>query len=239
MPCDNPASRLLALLTTAKGIDGNTPSSRAWGELLDAQGNQALLLSRMGKLLQLPGEVTARLSSAAGVQPQVISHISSQFYAAFSAHKFGEKWAEFTNRIDIHMLNYLGLASNLLEAQTETKRLETEDLEKLRADFTDLLERVRGSNITPRLKAYVVLQLHALITALDDYFITGAEPILKQIEATVGHAYVDPAYKGFLKDHELGKSLLGCLAAAANMVTVVVGIAQLEQLVRQLLTHVG
>lgn len=239
MPCDNPASRLLALLTTAKEIDGNTPSSRAWGKLLDAQGNQALLLSRMGKVLQLPNEVTVRLSNAAGVQSQIVSHISSQFYAAFSAHKFGEKWSEFTNRIDGHILNYLGLASNLLEAQTETKQLEAEDIEKLRADFTNLLERVRGADIAPRLKAYVVLQLHALIAALDDYFITGAEPILRQIEATVGHAYVDPTYKSFLQSHELGKGLLSCLAAAANMVTVVVGIPQLEQLVRQLLTHGG
>lgn len=193
----------------------------------------------MGKLLQLPNEVTVKLSNAAGVQPQIVSHISSQFYAAFAAHKFSEKWSEFTNRIDSHILNYLGLASNLFEAQTETKQLESDDLEKLRADFTELLERVRGANITPRLKAYVVLQLHALITTLDDYFITGTEPILRQIEATVGHANVDPTYKDFLQDHELGKSLLGCLAAAANMVTVVVGIPQLEQVVRHLLTHAG
>lgn len=239
MPRDNPASRLLALLTTAKEIDGNMPSSRAWGQLLDAIGDQALLLSRMGKLLQLPNEVTVRLSNVAGVQPQIISHISSQFYAAFSSHRFGEKWAEFTTRIDAHILNYLDLASNLLEAQTETKKLEVEELEKLRENFTDLLERVRGSDITSRLKAYVVLQLHGLIVALDDYFITGAEPILRQIEATVGHTYVDPTYKDFLQDHELGKCLLTCLAAAANMVTVAVGIPQLEQLVRQLLTQGG
>lgn len=239
MTCDNPASRLLALLTTAKEIDGNIQSSQAWARLLDAKGNQALLLSRMGKLLQLPNEVTVRLSNAAGVQPQIVSHISSQFYAAFTAHRFREKWAEFTSQIDSHILNYLDLASNLLEAQTETKQLESDELEKLRANFTEVLERVRGANITQSLKAYVVLQLHALITTLDDYFISGAEPILRQIEATVGHAYVDPTYKDFLQKHELGKSLLGCLAAAANMVTVVVGIPQLEQVVRQLLTQSG
>lgn len=239
MSCDNPASRLLALLTAAKGIDGNTSSSRAWAELLDTRGDQALLLSRIGKLLQLPNEVTVRLSNTAGIQPQIVSHISSQFYAAFASQKFGDKWSEFTNRIDGHVLNYLDLASNILEAQIETKRLEADNLEKLRTEFTELLERVRDSDISPHLKACVVLQLHALITTLDDYFITGAEPILKQIEATVGHAYVDPVYKSFLQSHELGKSLLGCLAAAANMVTVVVGIPQLEQLVRQLLTHGG
>lgn len=239
MSCDNPASRLLALLTTAKEIDGNTPSSQAWAKLLDAKGSQALLLSRMGKLLQLPNEVTVRLSNVAGVQPHIVSHISSQFYAAFAAHKFVEKWVEFTNRIDSHILNYLGLASSLFEAQTATQQLESDELEKLRTDFTELLERIRDADIKPRLKAYIVLQLHALITTLDDYFITGAEPILRQIEATVGHAYVDPAYKDFLQSHELGKSLLGCLAAAANMVTVAVGIPQLEQLVRHLLTHGG
>jgi len=131
-------------------------------------------------------------------------------------------------------MNYLALASTLLETQIKTKRLEESEIEELRKSFVELLDHVRASELPPRLKSYVVLQLHELISSLDDYFITGAEPILERIEATIGHAYIDSEYKNFLKDHELGKSLFDCLGAAANLVTVAVGIPQLSQLILQL-----
>ena len=234
MTTDNAASRLHKLLTRAKAIDPNTASVHAWEQLLQAKKNQALLLSRLGKVIALPESIAATLSNSVNTAPGVISHISSQFYAAFSAHKFGEKWEVFITRIDDHMMNYLALASTLLETQIKTKRLEEGEIEGLRQSFVELLDRVRASELPPRLKSYVVLQLHDLISSLDDHFITGAEPILERIEATIGHAYIDPEYKNFLKDHELGKSLFNCLGAAANLITVAVGIPQLSQLILQL-----
>lgn len=238
MATDNAASRLLELLRRAKTIDPNTASVHAWEQLLQARKNPSLLLSRLGKMIALPEKISTTLSNSVDTAPGVVNHISSQFFAAFSSHKFGEKWEVFIARIDDHMMNYLALASSLLETQIKTKQLEESELEELRQSFVELLEKVRPSDLPPRLKSYVVLQLHDLVSALDDYFITGAEPILEHIEATIGHAYIDPEYKGFLRDHELGKSLLDCLGAAANLVTVAVGIPQLTKLI-QLLQHGG
>jgi hypothetical protein len=236
MAHDNAASRLLELLIKAKSIDTNIASIQAWEVLLQTRKNPALLLSRMGKMIALPEQIATTLTNSVDTNPGVLKHISNQFYAAFTTHKFGDKWAIFVAQIDDHITNYLALASTLLETQIATKRLEDEELAELRESFVQILEKVRSSQLPPRLKSYVVLQLHDLISALDDYFITGAEPILERIEATIGHAYIDAEYKGFLKDHELGKSLLDCLGAAANLVTVAVGIPQLAQII-QLLQH--
>lgn len=238
MAHDNAASRLLELLVKAKGIDPNIASIHAWDHLLDANKNPALLLSRMGKMIALPEQIATTLSNSVETSPGVVQHISQQFYVAFTAHKFGEKWDVFISRIDAHMTNYLTLASTLLETKVKTKRLEADELQGLRESFEQLLDKVRASDLPPRLKSYVVSQLHGLITALDDYFITGAEPILGAVEATIGHACFDRDYKGFLTDHELGKSLLDCLGAAANLVTVAVGIPQLTRII-QLLHHAG
>jgi hypothetical protein len=236
MAHDNAASRLLALLVKAKSIDPNTSSIHAWEQVLNTKKNPALLLSRMGKMIALPEQITTTLANSVETSPSVVQHISDQFYAAFITHKFSEKWEVFVSRIDAHITNYLALASTLLETQIKTRQLDVDELQGLREDFEQLLEKVRLSDLPPRLKSYVVLQLHDLIAALDDYFITGAEPILERIEATIGHAYIDSEYRGFLKDHELGKSLLDCLGAAANLVTVAVGIPQLAQII-QLLQH--
>lgn len=228
MSHDNAASRLLQLLNKAKEIEQNISSLDAWGKLLGTR-DPAKLLSRMGKMIALPEQISATLSNSVNTSPAVLHHISSQFYHAFTTHKFSEKWNEFTNRIDSHVINYLGLASTLLETQTKTKQLTEGELQELRDSFSDILERARNSDLPPRLKAYVVLQLHDIIATLDDYFITGAEPVLERIEATLGHAYVDEEYKNFLKDNELGKAILDCLGAAANVVTIAVGIPQLAQ----------
>jgi hypothetical protein len=235
MATDNAASRLLDLLSKAKAFDQNVPSVRAWQAILETK-DPALLLSRLGKMIALPEQISAALSNSVDMAPGVIGHISSQFYAAFSSHKFGEKWEVFVAKIDNHMMNYLAMASTLLETRVKTKQLEVSELEELRQGFVDVLENVRACELSPRLKAYVVLQLHDLIATLDDYFVTGAEPILERIEATIGHAYVDGEYKGFLRDHELGNSLLECLGAAANLVAVAVGVPQLVHVV-QLLGH--
>lgn len=233
MATDNAASRLLELLRKAKALDQNVPSVKAWQTILETKGS-AQLLSRLGKMIALPEKISETLSNSVDTTPGVVQHISNQFYAAFSSHKFSDKWEVFVTKIDDHMMNYLALASTLLETQVKTKRLEEAELDELRQGFVDLLEKVRASQLSPRVKAYVVLQLHDLVAALDDYFITGAEPILERIEAAIGHAYVDPEYQGFLRDHELGKSLLECLSAAANLVTVAVGIPQLVHVVQLL-----
>jgi hypothetical protein len=238
MAHDNAASRLLALLAKAKGIDSNTPSARAWEQILDAKNNPALLLSRIGKTIALPEQISTTLSNSVGTPPEMLQHISQQFYLAFASHKFSEKWGEFIGRIDTHVINYLGLASTLLETQAKTNQLASDEIMHLRSSFADVLERVRAADVPPRLKSYIVSQLYDLISALDDYFITGAEPILERVEATIGHAYMDAEYKNFLTNHSLGKSLLECLGAAANLVTVAVGIPQLTQLVH-LLQHGG
>lgn len=192
----------------------------------------------MGKMLALPQRISSVLSNSVEAPPDSVQHIANQLYTAFITHKFNEKWQAFTTRIDVHILNYLSLASTLLETQNSTKRLDDEELTSLREKFSSLLDDVRSSDIQPHLKSYIVMQLHGLIAELDDYFITGAAPILERIEATVGHAHVDAGYRSFLKDHELGQSLLKCLAAAANLVTVAVGVPQLAHIV-QLLSHGG
>lgn len=234
MAHDNAASRLLELLNRAKSIGPNTASINAWEQLLDAKSDRALLLSRLGKVIALPEQISVILSNSVDTDPGVAQHISDQFYAAFVTHKFNEKWEVFTSRIDVHVLNYLALASTLLETKIKTKKLEEEALRGLRDSFSELLESVRESGSSSRIRSYVVMQLHDLITVLDDYFITGAEPIMRNIEAAVCRAYTDSGYKSFLKDDDLGKRLLACLSAAANLVTVAVGIPQLTQVIHLL-----
>ena len=88
---------------------------------------------------------------------------------------------------------------------------------------------VLSSEITPDLKKYVIHHLRKILTAIEEYKISGALPILDAVESTIGHAYLDTSYRNFLTSSEVGAKILETLAATANVVTVAVGIPQLAQ----------
>ena len=106
MASDNAASRLHDLLSQAKAFDQNVTSVKAWQTILETK-DSALLLSRLGKMIALPEQISATLSNSVETTPGVVRHISNQFYAAFSSHKFSDKWEVFVTKIDDHMMNYL------------------------------------------------------------------------------------------------------------------------------------
>jgi hypothetical protein len=85
------------------------------------------------------------------------------------------------------------------------------------------------------LKAYLARELNELQHRLRCYGITGALPVLRQVESMVGHCLVDQSYYSFLTSHELGKRLFDSLNAMAAVVTVAVGLPQLTQTIGQLL----
>ena len=84
-----------------------------------------------------------------------------------------------------------------------------------------------SSDIDIEVKKYLIRYIRKILTGIDDYFLTGALPILEAVETAVGHANIDKKYKTFLTDTEFGKKILDTLAATANVVTVAVGLPQL------------
>lgn len=236
MPSDNSAYRLYKILENAKNIKPETANLHAWGQLLHANNDKALLLSRMGKMLELPKEISDSLANIGSADSETTAHISSQLFTAFTNQRFDLRWETFRNKIDNHVLSYLKLASSLLESQSQTSIIDVKELEKLRVKILSLIDEFKQStDVDKRLKAYIVNQLHKIVISIDDYFITGAQPILYQVEATVGHAFIDSEYKEFLKEKGLGRKLLDCLHIAASLTTVAVGFPEISSSITLLL----
>ena len=103
--------------------------------------------------------------------------------------------------------------------------------ERVNAVLTDVL----ASDIEDSLKTYVARALRKILTAIDEYKLGGAQPILESVEQAVGHAMVDPRYKSFLTDADLGKRVLDLLQAAGGLVTVATGLPVLTQAAQQFL----
>lgn len=239
MELDNSAYRLYKILETAKSIKPQSNNLYAWGELLQVNNDKALLLSRMGKMLELPKEISDSLNNVGSADSDTTAHISSQLFTAFTKQRFDLQWETFSNKIDNHVLSYLKLASSLLESQSKTSRIDEQKLEQLHEDILSLIHEFKHSiDLNSRLKSYIVNQLHKIILLIDDYFITGGQPILHQVEATVGHAFIDSEYKEFLKEKDLGKKLLDCLHIAASLTTVAVGFPEISNSIQLILENI-
>ena len=230
MQYDNPAARLLSILTAGKNIATNEPCRKAWFGLLDTQKNDhALLMSRLGKLMSLPQEIIDQTKQLFPNQRPTWDHWSRQVNAGFASQNLNGHWDSFINHIDDHTLTYLAMSADLLESKSSIGSLDLDSLVDLRTNINELLDIVLASETPNDIKKYVVHHLRKILTAIEEYKITGALPILDAVESTIGHAYLDSGYRSFLTSSDVGARILETLAATANVVTVAVGIPQLAQ----------
>ena len=206
-----------------------TSCLEVWNDLLNANGDTSLLMSRLGKVMELSRETVLALEATYPDQGNTWSHWEAQVNTAFMVQNLHATWESFIKHIDTHSINYLTMSASLLQAKMTTKLIANGDLSTLRAALDQILVDVLAHEQPEEVRKYLVRSLRRLITSIEEYRLTGTPPLLDAIESSLGHAAVDRAYKSFLTDTEVGKRLLDTLASMANFVTVSVGIPQLSQ----------
>lgn len=226
---DNPAARLLAILEKGQNIPRTESCRIAWQKLLCVENNQALLMSRIGKVMELPEQAIQALRADSPEQSESWEHWANQVNTAFMVQNLNGPWESFINYIDVHSIRYLRLSARILEVASNTKLIAAEELSTVREKLNLIHEEILNAEIPEEVKQYLVRYLRKILTGIDEYSLTGALPLLEAVDTIVGHALLDTSYKGFLRDTELGKKLLDTLSAMANLVTVAVGLPQLTQ----------
>jgi len=228
MNYDNPAARLLAILIAGKQIDGATRCRVAWERILKADQNPPLLMSRLGKVMELPNLAVTELQEQFPNDGDMWSHWLSQVNGAFLSQNLLGDWNSFNAHIDSHTMTYLKMSSNLLQGKATTKLIADNELAEIRLTLMTILNSVLESDQPSEVKKYLHRAVMRLVISIDEYALTGAMPILGDVERMLGHAVTDRSYKSFLFDSELGKKLLDTMSACANVVGIAVGIPQLS-----------
>lgn len=218
-------------------LDKQRNCRECWEELLDARGNTALLMSRLGRVMELPRLTISALMASYPNQGETWKHWEAQVSAAFMVQNMHAEWKSFSANIDSHSITYLRMAADLLNAKQQSRLLEQAEVTAIRDRVQAVLDAVLEADLPPALKAQLVRCIKRIIDALDEYQITGGVAILEAAEASLGHASLDSEYKSFLQDTALGQRVLDAISAAANIVTVSIGVPQLSVVVTQLLAQ--
>lgn len=236
MSHDNPANRLLSILEAGKQVDKRTSCREAWGKLLDTRGNNSLLMSRIGKLMELPALIIQALKEGYPNRGKTWAHWEAQVNTAFTTQNLNATWESFIIHIDDMSLNILRLSSDLIEVKFPQNTLSDEDLAGLRLKINELTEEILASDVGDDLKQYLVRALRRLVNAIDEYQITGATGIVEAVEVAIGHAAMSSEYREFLNDSALGAKFVTVLSVMANAVTVAPALTELALRVAGLLT---
>ncbi|MBB5542819.1 hypothetical protein [Paraburkholderia fungorum] len=110
---DNPASWLLNILVAGKNIPVDKPCRRAWQQLLGVE-EEALLMSRLGKVMELPHQIIALLQGHYPGRAASWQHWHSQVNSGLMQQNLNGQWNSFIGPIDAHSMTYLSMSADLL-----------------------------------------------------------------------------------------------------------------------------
>lgn len=226
---DNPAARLLSILEKGKQLPSNMNCRDAWQQLLMVESDNALLMSRLGKIMEFPEQIILALREGFPNQKNTWSHWSQKVNSGFIHQHLNSNWDTFINHIDDHSITYLALAADLLQSKSNTKNISDDEIKSVREKLSQIYDEILSADLPDEVKKYLIRYIRKILNGIDEYYLTGALPLLDAVDTMVGHAAIDANYRDFLRDTQLGSKILEALGAMANVVTVAVGIPQLTQ----------
>ena len=228
MESDNPAQRLYDLLERA--MDGKTFSKErscrdVWSVLLDTK-DTALLMARLGKVMALPAMVLEAVEERHPGDRKHHTHWVHQLSAAFAQQNLDGQWQTFRSNVPQTTLASVAMAASALREPGKQVGLSDDERRELLSKLEAMRESAFESDLPDELKRYLLQQLRKMQVALEEYFVTGAIPVLELVEATIGHFAVRHEGRSFFKTDD-GQAMLQGLGAVAAAVTIAKDLPQL------------
>lgn len=230
MKTDNPAGRLLNLLEEGKNIGPNVKNRDAWGTLLEVEdSNSPLLMYRLGKVMELPKQVIEQIKLNFPNQQNTHSHWSTKVNQAFGVQNLNGKWNDFNQHIDQHTLDYLSMSVDMIDSKGYTQVISSEKLNEIHEKISNLRQdAIDSDELDESFKKIISVYLQKILSAIDEYKISGAVPIMENIEQTLGRTFCDEAYRATIQRTKFGEKLLTTLTFVADITTISLGLPQIS-----------
>ncbi|CAI1723635.1 Uncharacterised protein [Serratia marcescens] len=220
---DNPVARLRSLLEAGKAISIHQNCRETWMHLLDASTEDELMF-KLGIVMQLPKKINKVLAD--NLEPELwkTAHWEPMVKRAFFEQNLNGSWDTFIGKISETGVGELRLLQTIIHVKGEYKALTDNDLLEFKMQLNLILEDIIASDINKAIKDKVCRYLRKIITAIEDYQISGIEPVEDAVNTLVGSAAFDKEYQNFLSDDRLGGQIIKVIGALADSVAIVQGL---------------
>lgn len=239
MLLNNPAARLLSILE--KGLEHkNEAGCRAvWCQLLNVEnGDQATLMGRIGKVMSLTTDIMESLNTIGGVKVERYLHWVNPIENAFIKNDLNGHWGGFRSQINVHVINYLSMTSDLLSHQRPERILDKPSLESILENARELIDEVRLSDIPEQVKSFMIKLLHKVCMAVEEHSINGSEVISSAVESAFGYGVLHAEVVELAKTNKTAKKFWQGMANIALIVSISTGVQQLAPPVMKLLPEI-
>ena len=237
MHSDNPAARLLEILDKGTKVNQSANCRDVWHDLLDVEHEEpALLMYRLGKVMELTDLIIREIKDYYPKQADSHKYWSTRVNTAFMEQNLNGQWKGFIVHIDEHTISSLNMCTDLLNNKSSTQLMDLNEIKDIREKVNTLLLEAIDLDLDSEFKRYIVRYLKKIITAIDEYQLSGVIPISEAIEGAFGHAVIDENYRNNMAETKFGSKVVATLTAVASVVTIAIGLPQLPDTFNYLLT---
>lgn len=224
MPSENTAARLNSILQVIVSAKNSSSSRHVWADALKVDiDDQAKLMIGIGDTIKTASEVAELMNekfpAIKSQTDQWLASINTAFFSqVISAHI-----ETFKQHYPVQASYYLQMAADLLEPLS-ARPLNSEQLQQFKDALYQVKEDVLSSELEPKVIEYLVKALQKILTALDQYIISGSVPVVDSIELLVGHAFVDTDYGNALQT-SVGQKVMNVVGLIANAMAITAGVS--------------
>jgi len=222
---DNPAARLHNFITLTQ-VDKNSSSTcrsiLKANLYLSPKAHDYEIYHALAGLLSLPAQITTILDE--NFPGKVWKHWLTQIETAFSRIDLNGPWVNVIKTIDSRSMTELEMISTLFETKGHIALLDMTQMEKFREKINELKNDIITADLSAGMRKMILHYLNKILNAIESYEITGVEPIMEAIDATIGRAATNEDYRAALKETGIGKKLGEFIGVVANTVTIAQGI---------------
>ena len=184
---ENPASRLLSILTEARSMGDNKKTREVWGKVLGVNPNDnSLLLPTFAKFLLLIQETRKSIEAVEELNKELYLKPIAKIETTFRYINFEENWQRLKRELDDVTMAQLEFCADRLNSYVSVRSIAPEELARLLEEVNKLIADVIETNIEADLKSFVVRGLEEIRRAIIEYRISGLEGLRRALELNLG-----------------------------------------------------
>ena len=215
------------------------PMMQAWRVVLGLTEDfdDLMTMNKVGKVFTLPFIVEALIKRFADLDAELYLGWRADLFTAFRSIHFGGQFRDFASHLSDSLLINIRFCAHELDKRAPEKVVSPEDLATLREAAWALYEAVLASDLPPHLFRYLLDYIYLILSAIDDYNITGATALEHALNAAIGTVATDRTTAAEVKQTPLGERFWALVSKVGLLLQLAKSATELAEGVQKLLTN--
>ena len=178
---DNPAERLLAILTEAKKIEIHHVNEVLAKQFGYNPNDKVSFYRTLGYLNELLDQVELRIRQIPGIKHELFLRDIPAIRSVITPGALQESWPQISQPLKQGALTCLDFCADALSQNHQEAKIENADIVKIKARISSLYKSISESDLDPDLKSVVFDLLTTIQTSIDNYKIKGADGLKRSL----------------------------------------------------------